>query len=89
MVDPTLFEEPLLKDLEEEVMTALGSMYGDPLIKKILDLIRDSTPFQVATVVTPCPCIRSFFSSYSSLLLRDFFPFTMQMNVFGLHGHVF
>ena len=75
MTDPTLFKEPLLKD-PEEVTTAMGSVYRAPVIKKVLDLLRESTPFQVVVVVTPCPYICSFFSLYSSLLLMDFFPFT-------------
>ena len=86
MADPNLFEEPLLKDHEEEVTTTLGSVYKAQVIKKVLDLLRDSTPFQVATTVIPCPFIRSFFSLYYSLLLMDFFPLylwiIMQMSVF-------
>ena len=72
MADQTLFEEQILKDPEEEVTTALGLVYGALVIKKVLDLLRDSTHFQVAFVVTPCPCIRSFFSPYSFILLMDY-----------------
>ena len=59
MANPTLFKEPLLKDPEEEVTIALDLVYGAPVIKKVLDLLRDSTHFQVVFVVTPCPCIHS------------------------------
>ena len=45
MANPTLFKEPLLKDPEEEVTTTLGLVYGTLVIKKVLDLLRDSTPF--------------------------------------------
>ena len=45
MVDLTLFEELLLKDLEEEVIIGLDSMYGQVVKKKVQDLLRDSTPF--------------------------------------------
>ena len=76
MAYPTLFEEPHLKNLEEEVMTALGLVYKALVIKKVLDLLRDSTPFQVVVTVTPCPYVHSFFSPYYSLLLMDFFPYT-------------
>ena len=86
MANPNMFEEPLSKDHEEEVTTTLGSVYKAQVIKKVLDLLRDSTPFQVATAVIPCSCIRSFFSLYSSLLLMDFFPLYLwiivQMSVF-------
>ena len=78
-MDPTLFEEPLLKDHEEEVTIALGSRYEALVMKMVLDLLRDSKAFQVVAVLTPCPCIHSFFSPYSSLLLMDF----VQMSVFG------
>ena len=44
MTDPTLFEEPLLKD-PEEVMTAMGSVYKALMIKKFMDMLRESTPF--------------------------------------------
>ena len=76
MANPTLFEEPLLKDPKEEVTIALGSVHGTSVIKKVLDLLRDSTPFQVAVAVTSCPCIHSLFSPYSCLLLMNFFPVT-------------
>ena len=79
MADPTLFKEPHLKNPKEEVMTIVGLVYKAPLIKKILDLLRDSTPFQVVVVVTLCPSIRSFFSSYYSLLLMNFFLDTYRL----------
>ena len=60
-------EEAPLKDLEEEVITALGSVYGDIVIKKVLDLLRDSTPFQMAVTVLPYP--------FSASLLLFFFIF--------------
>ena len=70
MVNTTLFEEPLLKDPEEEVTIAMGLVYGPLVIKKVLDLLRDSTLFQVVATVTPYPFIRSF------LFFFLFFPFT-------------
>ena len=81
MANPTLFVKLLLKDPEEEVTTALGLVYGTPVIKKVLDLLRDSTPFQVVVAVTPCPCIHSLFPPYSSILVMDL----MQMSIFGAY----
>ena len=55
----TLVEEPLLKDLEEEVIFGLVSVYGKAVTKKVQDLLRDSPPFQMAAPVTFCfyfPC---------------------------------
>ena len=85
MADPTLFEEPLLEDLEEEVTAALGSVYRAPVIKKVLDFLRDSTltPFQVAVTVTPCPCICSFlFFTFTYGFLPFYLWVIVQMSVF-------
>ena len=49
MVDSTLFEELLIKDPEEEAIDGLASMYWQAVTKKVYDLLRDSTPFQMAT----------------------------------------
>ena len=54
IADLTLFEEPLLKDPEEEVISGLVSVYGKVVTQKVLDLLRDSTPFQMAALVIPC-----------------------------------
>ena len=50
--DLSLFEEPLLKDLNEEVISSLGSVYGKEVTKKVEDLLRDSTPFQMVASVS-------------------------------------
>ena len=52
MADPHLFEEPLLKDPEEEAVFDLAAEFGALMIKKALDLLRDSTPFQMATTIS-------------------------------------
>ena len=41
MTDQHLFEEPLLKDLKEEVVSDLASEFGALVIKKVIDLLRD------------------------------------------------
>ena len=38
-----LFEEPLLKDLDEKVLTSLGVVYGKEVIKRVQELLRDAT----------------------------------------------
>ena len=55
MTDLNLFEEPLLKDPDEEVVSALVSEYGEAVVKKVLNLLMDSTPFQMAASVMPFP----------------------------------
>ena len=40
MTDSSLFEEPLLKDPNEEVISSLSSIYSKEVTKKV-----DSTPF--------------------------------------------
>ena len=57
MVDLSLFEESLLKDPKEEVVSALGSEYKEAVVKNVLDLLKGSTPFQMATSVLPFPCL--------------------------------
>ena len=52
MSDLLLFKEPLLKDSDSEVISSLGSMYGKEVTKKVQDLLRDSTPFQMAVAVS-------------------------------------
>ena len=42
MVDPHLFEEPLLQDLDKEVVSDLVAEFGALVIKKVLDLLRES-----------------------------------------------
>ena len=44
LVDLTLFKKPLLKDLEE-VITKMVTVYGNVVIKKVQDLLRDYNPF--------------------------------------------
>ena len=52
MMDSSLFKEPLIKDPDEEVISLLGSIYGKEVTKKVQDLLRDSTPFQMAASVS-------------------------------------
>ena len=54
MTDLTSFEETFLNYLEDEVISGLVSMYGKVAIKKVQDLLRDSTPFQMAASVILC-----------------------------------
>ena len=52
MSNSSLFEEPLLKDPDEEVISSLGFVYGKEVTKKVQYLLRDSTPFQMAASVS-------------------------------------
>ena len=52
MSDLPLFEESLLNDPNEELISSLRSMYGKEVAKKVQDLLRDSTPFQMETLVS-------------------------------------
>ena len=52
MTDPSLFEEPLLKDPDEEVISLLGFMYGKEVTKNVQDPLKDSAPFQMAASVS-------------------------------------
>ena len=65
MVDPHLCEEPLLKDLEEEVVFDLASEFRASMIKKVLDLLRDSVPFQMVAAVTIYSWYHSLFFIFS------------------------
>ena len=65
MADPYLFKEPLLQDPDKEVVFDLAAEFEAPVIKKILDLLRESTPFQMAVAVT--------LYSRSRFLFLDFF----------------
>ena len=47
-----LFEEPLLKDLDKEVIPSLGFVFKKEVTKKVQDLLRDSTPFQMAVALS-------------------------------------
>ena len=53
--DRPLFEEPLLNDSDKKVISSLGSMYEKEVTKKVLDLLWDSTPFQMAASVSNLP----------------------------------
>ena len=64
MADLTMFEELLLKDPEEEVISGLVSVYGKVVTKKVQDLLRDSTPFQMAATVILCLYFMFSFMSF-------------------------
>ena len=44
LADLTMFEESLLKDPEEDIISGLVSVYGKEVTKKVHDLLKDSTP---------------------------------------------
>ena len=52
MADSHLFEEPVLQDPDKEVVSNLAAEFKAPVIKKVLDLLWESTPFQMEVVVT-------------------------------------
>ena len=59
--DRSLFEEPLLNNLDKEAISSLGSVYRKEVTKKVLDLFKDSTPFQMAASVSNLPYLRLSF----------------------------
>ena len=69
MADFHPFEEPLLQDPDKEVVSDLATEFGAPAIKKVLDLLWESNPFQMAAVVT--------LYSWSSLLFNEFLSFSL------------
>ena len=50
--DSLMFEEPLIQDLNKEVVFNLALEFKALVIKKVLDLLSESTPFQMAAVIT-------------------------------------
>ena len=52
MSDSSLLEEPLLKDLEKEVVSELGAVYGNEVLKGVQELLKDATPFKMATLTS-------------------------------------
>ena len=68
LLDRPLFEEPLLNDPNEEVISSLGSVYEKEVTKKVLDLLRDSTPFQMVASVSNLP----YLDKVLYLLFNDF-----------------
>ena len=64
MADLTMFEELLLKDPEEEVISWLVSVYGKVVMKKVQDLLMDYTPFQMAATVILCLYFMFSFMSF-------------------------
>ena len=60
MSNSSLFEKPLLKDPDEEVISSLGAVYGEGVLKREQDLEKDATPLQmeasvVALQIPGCP----------------------------------
>ena len=81
--DRPLFEEPLLNDPNEEVISSLGSVYGKEVTKKVLDLLRDSTPFQMAGLVSNLPYL-----CLSFLLFVLDIAITADEHFWHVHGEV-
>ena len=52
MSDLLLFEELPLEGLDEEVVSSLGVVYGVEAIKGVYDLLKDTTPFKMASFVS-------------------------------------
>ena len=68
LLNRPLFEEPLLNDPNKDVISSLGSMYEKEVTKKVLDLLKDSTPFQLATSISNLP----YLDKVLYLLFNDF-----------------
>ena len=81
-MDSSLFEELLLKDPDDEVISWLGFVYGKEVTKKVQDLLRDSTPFQMTTSVSLCLyfMFSSFFFLLKTIILDEHFR--------HLHGEI-
>ena len=52
MSDLSLFEESLLKNSDKDVISSLGSVYRNEVMKKVKDILKDSTPFQMTVEVS-------------------------------------
>ena len=52
MLDTLLFEESLLKDPNEEVISALGVVYGEEALKGVQELLKDATPFRMTNSIS-------------------------------------
>ena len=48
----SLFEKPLLKDVDEEVISLLRVVYGEEVLKRVQELLNDATPFQMMAMVS-------------------------------------
>ena len=47
-----MFEESLIQEPDKEVLSELALEFRAPVIEKVLDLLRGSTPFQMVASVT-------------------------------------
>ena len=63
MSDLSLFEQPLLKDPNEEVFTSLCEVCGKEAIKGVQELLKDATPFKMTASLSTFP-IRCLLSIY-------------------------
>ena len=63
MLDLSLFEEQLLKDSNEEVLTSLGEVYNKEALKGVQELMKDTTTFKMAASVSTFP-IRCLLNIY-------------------------
>ena len=63
MSNLSLFDEPLLKDPDEEVLTLLGEVYSKEAIKGVQELLKDATPFKMAASLSTFPicCLLSIY----------------------------
>ena len=74
MADSHLFEEPLLQNPDKEMVSDLAAEFEAPMIKKVLYLLWESTPFQMAAAVT--------LYSWSRLLFLEFLFVSLVVVVF-------
>ena len=51
MSDLSMFEKPLLKEVDEEVVSSSSVMYGGEAIKGVQEILKDTTPFKMAASV--------------------------------------
>ena len=85
MADLILFKEPQLKDLKEEVITRVDSVYRQAVTKKVQDILRHSTSFQMATLVILC---LSFMCASMFMFVFFLIATISDEHLWHLHGEV-
>ena len=89
MSDLSLFEEPLLKDLEKEVFTSLGEVYTKKAITRVQELLKDVFPFKMAASVnTFLFVVYSVFMYIPFIYYMIYFVILADEHVQRLYGEV-
>ena len=88
MSNLSLFDEPLLKDLDEEVLTLLSEVHGKEAIKGVQKFMKDAIPFNMMTFVSTFPicCLLSMDIPFICYML--YFVILTNEHVQHLYGEV-